>query len=121
MKSGNRNFLEPSGPLQACNGTALPFSDTGCRGRLIVYCIVKTVYTCNRCDFNNSLNLILEFLPTVIAYKRHALKMHATKVKHTRRHTHTHFLYIIEYIIQKKKKTKFSKVTSLLTYDGKVS
>ena len=25
MKSGNRNFLEPSGPLQACNGTALPF------------------------------------------------------------------------------------------------
>ena len=26
MKSGNLNFLEPSGPLQACNGTALPFS-----------------------------------------------------------------------------------------------
>jgi len=24
MKSGNRNFLESSGPLQACNGTALP-------------------------------------------------------------------------------------------------
>ena len=24
MKSGNHNFLEPSGPLQACNGTALP-------------------------------------------------------------------------------------------------
>jgi len=23
MKSGNINFLEPSGPLQACNGTAL--------------------------------------------------------------------------------------------------
>ena len=23
-KSGNRNFLEPSGPVQACNGTALP-------------------------------------------------------------------------------------------------
>ena len=22
-KSGNRNFLEPSGPVQACNGTAL--------------------------------------------------------------------------------------------------
>ena len=22
MKSGNFNFLEPSGPLQACNGTA---------------------------------------------------------------------------------------------------
>ena len=25
MKSGNLNFLEPSGPVQACNGTALPF------------------------------------------------------------------------------------------------
>jgi len=28
MKSGNLNFLEPSGPLQACNGTALPYWDT---------------------------------------------------------------------------------------------
>ena len=26
MKSGNINFLEPSGPLRACNGTDLPFS-----------------------------------------------------------------------------------------------
>ena len=26
MKSGNLNFLEPSGPLQACNGAALPLS-----------------------------------------------------------------------------------------------
>ena len=25
MKSGNLNFLEPSGPLQACNGTNLFF------------------------------------------------------------------------------------------------
>ena len=25
MKSGNFNFLEPPGPLQACNGTDLPF------------------------------------------------------------------------------------------------
>ena len=25
MKSGNLNFVEPSGPLQACNGTALSF------------------------------------------------------------------------------------------------
>ena len=24
MKNVNVNFLEPSGPLQACNGTALP-------------------------------------------------------------------------------------------------
>ena len=26
MKSGNLNFLEPSGPLQACNGTDLPYT-----------------------------------------------------------------------------------------------
>ena len=26
MTSGNLKFLEPSGPLQACNGTALPFT-----------------------------------------------------------------------------------------------
>ena len=25
MKCGNLNFLEPSGPLQACNGNSLPF------------------------------------------------------------------------------------------------
>jgi len=24
LKSGNLNFLEPSGPVQACNGIALP-------------------------------------------------------------------------------------------------
>ena len=28
MKSGNLNFLEPSEPLQACNGIALPFNIT---------------------------------------------------------------------------------------------
>jgi len=28
MKSGNLNFLEPSGPLQACNGTALRLCDS---------------------------------------------------------------------------------------------
>ena len=27
-KSGNLNFLEPSGPLQACNGTAVPVTIT---------------------------------------------------------------------------------------------
>ena len=26
MKSGNLHFLEPSGPLQACNGTDFPFN-----------------------------------------------------------------------------------------------
>ena len=26
-KSGNLNFLQPSGTVQSCNGTALPFTD----------------------------------------------------------------------------------------------
>ena len=36
MKSGNLNFLEPSGPLQACNGTALPFTKSGARSGVVV-------------------------------------------------------------------------------------
>jgi len=40
MKSGNLNFLEPSGPLQACNRTALPFMLQQCfHERLKVYCL----------------------------------------------------------------------------------
>jgi len=31
MKSGKLNFLEPSGPLQTCNGTALPLKYAGRR------------------------------------------------------------------------------------------
>ena len=29
LKSGNLNLLEPSGPVQACNGIALPFAVSG--------------------------------------------------------------------------------------------
>jgi len=32
MKSRNLNFLETSGPLQACNGTALPLPYSSCVG-----------------------------------------------------------------------------------------
>jgi hypothetical protein len=40
MKSGNLNFLEPCGPLQACNGTAaVPF-----------YCFMSSIYPV-RCHF----------------------------------------------------------------------
>ena len=44
MKSGNLNFLEPSEPLQACNGTALPlpflviFTD---EHRYVIYFIIS--------------------------------------------------------------------------------
>jgi hypothetical protein len=37
MKFGSRNLLEPSGPVQACNGIALPFSVSLERLRQFVY------------------------------------------------------------------------------------
>ena len=36
-KSGDLNFLEPSGPVQACNGTALPFYICAFVGVLLKY------------------------------------------------------------------------------------
>ena len=37
MKSGNLNFLEPSGPLQACKGTVLPYFTS--------YWIISSLFT----------------------------------------------------------------------------
>ena len=36
LKSGNLNLLEPSGPVQACNGIALPFTVLHCNGNIIL-------------------------------------------------------------------------------------
>ena len=44
MKSGDLNFLESSGPLQACNGTALPLPFTQVTG---VANSTTTNFTCN--------------------------------------------------------------------------
>jgi hypothetical protein len=41
VKSGNLNFLEPSGPLQACNRTALLFTFTG-GDDTVAHCIIVT-------------------------------------------------------------------------------
>ena len=46
MKSGNLNFLEPSGPLQACNGTDLPLP-IGAIFRLKCYLLKKVKYKIN--------------------------------------------------------------------------
>jgi len=43
MKSGNLNFLEPSGPFQACIGTALPFQ---CINVQCVGCKILSVFIC---------------------------------------------------------------------------
>jgi len=49
MKSGNINFLEPSGPLQACDGTALPFTFICMSMCICVYvhmCAYMYVFVC---------------------------------------------------------------------------
>jgi hypothetical protein len=44
MKSGNFNFLEPSGPLQACNGTAVPY--------IFIVILISTEHVSALCWFN---------------------------------------------------------------------
>jgi len=51
MKSGNLNFLEPSGPHRACNGTALPFAWSHRPLKLHMYIIQAFKTSCNQvCD-----------------------------------------------------------------------
>ena len=50
MKSGNPNFLEPSGPLQACNGTDLLTEDSyshGLKDTCTHFLVKETVSVCN--------------------------------------------------------------------------
>jgi len=56
MKSGNFNFMEPSGPLRACNGTGLTFTwNVCCLGLLVHWLLVlpllptRFLQECMRC------------------------------------------------------------------------
>jgi hypothetical protein len=49
MKSGNLTFFEPSGPLQACNETALPLPNSA----LIVQLITLVVLPVNTIETEN--------------------------------------------------------------------
>ena len=56
MKSGNLNFLEPCGPLQACNVTDLPLGDRG--GTVVKVLYYKSEgrwFDSRRCRWNFSL------------------------------------------------------------------
>jgi len=48
MKSGSLNLLEPSGPVQACNGTALPYTLTM---NVLSWMQVVALYTLLCCRF----------------------------------------------------------------------
>ena len=60
-KSGNLNFLETSGPVQACNGTTLPLQicRTGC------VCEIKTVWWSN-----GLVKMLMECVNRVILEKK---------------------------------------------------
>ena len=60
-KSGNPNFLEPSGSVQACNGTALFLWNIKFR---------NAFPTCQktRCVFNTKTNRLILFSATVTVY-----------------------------------------------------
>ena len=49
MKSGSLNFLEPSGPLQACNGTALHFTFYRYFYKPVAQNVQKTVMNWKEC------------------------------------------------------------------------
>ena len=82
MKSGNLNFLEPSGPLQACNGTALPFlffAVTGkpelAKGQMIRICT---------CTFLQILALNCHVTRTVWSRELQLTAPHSTRYMHTK-------------------------------------
>ena len=52
MKSGNLNFLEPSGPLHACNGTVLPLPT-----------LLRPCDMCIICKNRNNLQFIIHDTP----------------------------------------------------------
>ena len=84
MKSGNLNFLEPSGPHQACNGFALPFYLGVVRAgesRQFLICDQQPVYSSNKiycvegqscfvCDRDNTVISRLELCIILTRYKR---------------------------------------------------
>jgi hypothetical protein len=65
MKSGNLNFLEPSGPLQACNGTALP----SCILLYVGLCFEDVMWPVIRRSFQRSLNAITGFFREISGFR----------------------------------------------------
>ena len=66
MKSGNPNFLEPSGPLQACNGTALPYvynyiPETNHVARVCSGCSCSVLTICAICNVISPVKYVLCF------------------------------------------------------------
>jgi hypothetical protein len=81
LKSGSLSLLEPSGPVQACNGIALPY-----RADYVVDANGSTVIKESFFVFSD-----LHTLPT---RSKHPLTGHCTEPDKDSLHTHTRFLRI---------------------------
>ena len=90
MKSGNLNFLELSGPLQACNGTALLFGDLHMAKltALTFYCLhnVSTLHQSWKAP------CVIMYILTLSQY------MPVTSLDHSRLVTGLFYLYITVHI-----------------------
>jgi len=64
MKSGNLNFLETSGPLQACNGTGLLY--------LYLY-LLRSIMTISQKPFND--NILFFQLCYILPYNRECISV----------------------------------------------
>ena len=82
MKSGNLNFLEPSGPLQTCNGTAVHLSNSNWIGVKL-----RTSSLCNFVSFPLSSVIFLSnvFLMTLILRSCHYYRDHVSRPHKTGR------------------------------------
>ena len=68
MESGKLNFLEPSGPINACNGTALPLSLLPTK-RHIFFCSNNMVFIKRGLKFKYQPDrLIVKQIPTNVAH-----------------------------------------------------
>jgi len=67
-KSGSLNFLEPSGPVEACNGTALPFTYITMYGSLNVKFRASVVHIRFRYAFTSCVSSLLFFLIFILLY-----------------------------------------------------
>ena len=69
MKSGNLNFPEPSGTLQACNGTALPFTLLLCPNVVPLCELLHVVYVTLISDVSGTARISETSVMTVTSTK----------------------------------------------------
>ena len=88
MKSGNLNLLEPSGPLQACNGTDLPL----CGLIIIIIIIFMLNFNVQGSVHRESMSLTVQqdtIIYSFIIFLQTALHVSGDNLIHHQEHTQT--------------------------------